>query len=98
MTELKSGLSQIYGDRLKFVVLFGSYARGDYDESSDVDVMIVLVSFPSYWKELVRTAKLASALSLEYGITISRTFMTEQQWHHADMPILSNVRTEGVAV
>jgi predicted nucleotidyltransferase len=98
MTDLKIGLSRIYGGRLKAVILFGSYARGDNDASSDVDVMIVLESFQSYWQELVRTAKLASDLSLEYGMTISRTLMTEQQWHHADMPILRNVRAEGVVV
>lgn len=42
MKELKAGLVRIYGDRLKAVYLYGSYARGDYRPGSDVDVMILL--------------------------------------------------------
>jgi uncharacterized protein len=96
LAELKQGLVDLYGEHLKAMVLFGSYARGDYDESSDVDVMIVLDTYKSYWEELVRSAQLASELSLEYGVTISRTIMTEEQWQRADTPLLKNVREEGV--
>ncbi len=97
MKELKKGLAGMYGSRLKAVILFGSYARGDYDKNSDLDVMIVLDDYQRYWDELVRTSQLASDLSLEYGITISRTIMTDEQWRNADMPILRNVRAEGIA-
>lgn len=31
-----------YGDMLKRVILFGSCARGDFDDESDVDIMILL--------------------------------------------------------
>lgn len=96
LARLKSGLTELYGDRLKSVYLFGSYARGDYDESSDLDVMIVLDNYKSYWEELVRSAELASDLSLEYNVTISRTFMTEEQWKKGDLPVLRNVRAEGI--
>jgi len=97
LAEFKTGLARLYGKRLKGVYLFGSYARGDYDESSDVDVLIVLDTCASYWAELVRSGQLASDLSLEYGLTISRTIMTEEQWRSADWPVLRNIRAEGVA-
>jgi len=29
------------GDKLEQVILFGSYARGDYDEESDIDIMVL---------------------------------------------------------
>ena len=35
-------LRQIYGNHLKTVILYGSYARGDYKEDSDIDIMILL--------------------------------------------------------
>ena len=41
LTELKAGLTHIYGEWLKGVYLFGSYARGEADDESDVDVLIV---------------------------------------------------------
>ena len=35
-------LSEIYGNHLKTVILYGSYARGDYTEDSDIDIMVLL--------------------------------------------------------
>jgi predicted nucleotidyltransferase len=40
--DFKVALQGLYGDRLQEVVLYGSYARGDYDEESDIDLMIIL--------------------------------------------------------
>ena len=60
MKELKQGLAQIYGDKLKAVYLYGSYARGDAKTDSDIDVMIVLRSYRSYRKEIDRTGELTS--------------------------------------
>lgn len=32
----------IYGERLKSVILYGSYARGDFRPDSDIDIMILV--------------------------------------------------------
>ena len=96
MKELKAGLVRIYGDKLKAVYLYGSYARGDARTDSDVDVMIVLRNYRSYGKEIDRTGDLTSDLSLEYGISISRVLMKEMQWKSSDTPLLRNIRTDGV--
>ena len=60
--ELKNGLKRIYEDRLHGVYLFGSYARGDQDPESDLDVLIVLNDFSSYSREVKRTGELVSNL------------------------------------
>ena len=96
MKELKEGLVRIYGDKLKAVYLYGSYARGDARTDSDIDVMIVLNNYKSYGKEIDRTGKLISNLSLEYGISISRVLMKEMQWKTSDTPLLRNIRTDGI--
>jgi predicted nucleotidyltransferase len=96
LAEFKKGLLKLYGKRLKAVYLFGSYARGDYNDASDVDIMIVLDDYDSYWEELVKTSYLASELSLKYGVLISRTIMTEKNWREGDLPLLRNIRAEGI--
>lgn len=96
MKELKEGLVQIYGDKLKAVYLYGSYARGNAQPDSDLDVMIVLQDYRSYGKEIDRTGKLTSNLSLEYGISISRVMTKETQWKISDTPLLRNIRMDGV--
>ena len=96
MKELKAGLVRIYGDRLKAVYLYGSYARGDYRQGSDVDVLILLSDYKNYWEELRRSTELASDISLEYDVTVSRLIMKEIQWKESDMPVLRNIHEEGV--
>ena len=39
--EFIKGTQEILGDRLKQIILYGSYARGDFNEGSDVDIMIL---------------------------------------------------------
>ena len=96
MKELKEGLVQIYGDKLKAVYLYGSYARGDYRQGSDVDVMILLKDYKNYWKELYRSSDYVSDISLKYDVTVSCLIMKEIQWKESDMPVLRNIRREGL--
>ena len=63
LSELKIGLIGLYGERLKRLYLYGSYARGDQDEESD---LCLLDQFDSYAREVARTGQLASDLSLKH--------------------------------
>ena len=40
--EFKKTIQQIYGSRLAKIVLYGSYARGDFHTESDIDFLVVL--------------------------------------------------------
>lgn len=96
MAELKDKLSRLYGERLKGVYLFGSYARGEADEESDIDVLIALDCVGNYSEEIDRTGELVSELSLKFGITISRVFATERQWLEDQTLFFLNVRQEAI--
>jgi predicted nucleotidyltransferase len=98
MKEFKDGLIRIYGDRLKAVYLYGSYARGDYREGSDVDVMILLKNYRNYWNEQKKISQMASDISLEYDITVSCVFIKELEWKTAinEKPLIYNIHKEGL--
>lgn len=40
--DFKSALKKLYGERLQDVVLYGSYVRGDYDDESYINLLVVL--------------------------------------------------------
>ncbi len=96
LKELKEHLGRLYGARLKGVYLFGSYARGEADEASDLDVLIVLDRVDNYSQEIDRTGEMVSALSLQSGVTISRVFASEQRWRTDQTNFFLNVREEAV--
>ncbi|MDL1912051.1 nucleotidyltransferase domain-containing protein [Chloroflexi bacterium CFX6] len=98
LDKLKSGLKQMYGKQFREAYLFGSYARGDYDPDSDIDVLIVLSDFEKYGAELNRTSELIGDLSLEYGITVSVVFTRQSEWQSDKLPFLLNIHAEGVAL
>ena len=67
-------LQEIYGSKMKAVILYGSYARGDYDDESDMDIMI-LVDIPREQLFLYKKpfSKLTSDLGLANDILITVT-------------------------
>lgn len=97
LAELRSRLERIYGDRLRGMYLYGSYARGEPERGSDLDVLIVLDEVQSGWTEIERTSHDTAELSLEHDLTISTVFMSESRWLNDDSTFLRNVRQEGRA-
>ena len=98
LRELKKGFQSVYGAKFKGMYLFGSYARGDYVEGSDLDVLVILTDFERAPLEINRTGDLVGDICLEHLITVSPVFIREKDWLSADRPLLRNVREEGVAV
>ena len=72
MKETCEMLKNVFGDRLEQIWLYGSYARGDFDSESDVDIM-VLVDLPkdklaSYRRKV---SDFSSELDLKYDVLLS---------------------------
>jgi uncharacterized protein len=96
LTHLKQELTNLYGDRLYQLTLFGSQARGDAEPESDIDVLVVLKPPVNPGEEIKRTGKAISDLSLEYDVVISCLFMDETHYQTRNSPLLRNIRKEGV--
>ena len=96
LSQLKTQLQNLYGDRLVNIVLFGSQARGDAVFGSDIDVLVVLKGPVKLGEEIKRTSHLVADLSLEYDEVISRLFMEKEHFLNRQGPLLRNIRKEGI--
>ncbi|MBU2603988.1 MAG: nucleotidyltransferase domain-containing protein [Actinobacteria bacterium] len=98
LSDLEIELRALYGPRLVRLVLFGSQARGEADEGSDIDVLVVLVGPVDAWEEIERTGRIVSDLSLDHTVVISCVFIAEDRYRLEESPLLLNVRREGVLI
>ena len=73
LAEAKALLSAAYADRLKGIVLFGSYARGDFTKESDIDLLVLLSHLPDPLAEDERIFTAICDLSLN-TILFCRSF------------------------
>ena len=99
--EFANSMKMLFGAKLKRIVIYGSYARGDYTDTSDVDVMI-LVSVP---EEQIREYKdqvsdCAFDSFMKYGVDISPVIKNEAHFNEwsDNLPYYRNVRDEGVVI
>jgi predicted nucleotidyltransferase len=99
--ELNRNTQNIMGDKLRKIILFGSYARGDNEEYSDLDIMVLadvdereIKNFES------KLGKLASRASLNHDITVCLLLYDENLFTsrlHLS-PFYRNVLSEGVEI
>ncbi len=97
LTEIQN----IYGSHLKSVILYGSYARGDYTEDSDIDIMILVdlanEEIDSYLDPL---SEIGFQYNIKYDIWIMpivKNIKHFQRWVSA-YPFYQNIQKEGVTL
>jgi uncharacterized protein len=92
----KRELGVLYGERLADLVLYGSFARQEETEESDIDVLVVLKGTVSPVDEIWRMGEAGMKLLLEYGELISVVPTSQDDFLHRASPLLDNIRREGI--
>jgi predicted nucleotidyltransferase len=99
LKEFKQQIAELYGQQLKKVVLYGSYARGQAnDEHSDIDLAVVLEGNINPCREIDRMADIFTDLNLEHNVLIAVYPVSESNFEKLESPLLINVRREGIAL
>jgi len=96
--EYREGLARELGLDLVEIILYGSHARGEATEWSDIDVLCVMKGPLDYGELIQRTSRLTARISLEHDVTLSRAFMPEEEYVASSSPFAMNVRREGLTV
>lgn len=93
--EFKEEISKLYGKRLKDVILYGSWARGEGTEESDVDLLVLLEGKVIPGREIDRMIEIITEINLKYGVLLSVHPMSQGDYITVNSPLLINVRREG---
>ena len=98
LERFKEEIEELYGKRLKNIILHGSWARGDATEDSDIDVIIVLEGKVVPGKEIDRMIDIITEINLKHGVLMSVYPISEEGYSTINSPLLINVRREGTPV
>ena len=94
-------LEKVTDDRVKKVILYGSYARGDFRPDSDVDVMVLVDANVDSVSPLERKiCDITYDFNNEHETDIIPVVQSKEHfdyWKNADM-FYRNVETEGVVI
>ena len=98
LKEFKSELQKLYGEKLKKIILYGSYARREESTHSDIDLAIILKGKVSAFEEIDRIGRIAYDFDLKYNIILSIHPISEEHYQSLKTPFLMNVKEEGILI
>ena len=92
-------IKKIYGSHVRQIILYGSYARGDFRPDSDIDIMILVdmsdIELKSYSEKL---SYMTYDFNLDHDIDIKPIAKSEEIFNKwvVNYPFYSNIHKEGV--
>ena len=80
------------------LILYGSYARGDYREDSDIDLLVLVTADKISPDDEIKIKYPLYHIETDTGIIISPLVLPKKTWEtrHRISPFYQNVTTEGI--
>ncbi len=94
LIEFKKEIQILYGSRLKNVLLYGSWARGEAGEDSDIDVVVILKGDVTPGREIDRMIDIITEITLKYETVISVYPVSEKAYFSVRSPLLLTMHKE----
>jgi len=95
LNKIKSAVGKL--DHTAEIIHFGSTVRGDFNNESDIDVIILVDEKPATFQEEIELKYPLYEIEIESGIIISPIIMTKLEWDLKKNKsiFLENVAEEG---
>lgn len=95
--DVCEAMEHIYDDELSEMVLFGSFARADFHEESDVDILLVLKSDDvSSSLELQKFMEPLTKIEWEHGRYISIKAVSKKKFYESNLMFFRQVKKDGI--
>ncbi|HYG89403.1 MAG TPA: nucleotidyltransferase domain-containing protein [Azospirillum sp.] len=99
IAAFRQGVERLYGNRLEAVLLFGSRARGDFRDDSDLDLAVVLRDRPGDpLDEADRIMDAVFVPTMDAGRVVQPLVLSVGDLKSSQHPLIQGVRAEGVPV
>lgn len=101
INQYTSEAKRQFGTSLKAVVLYGSCAREDYDNESDIDLLVLLTDTPDMLPEARgKMRPIADKLDMQYDVLISAVFQSYDVFieYKEASGFYKNIEKEGVVI
>jgi predicted nucleotidyltransferase len=98
LKRFREAVVALYGDRLERAVLYGSRARGDSRPDSDYDIAVFLRDMPDRWEDMKRLADLGTDILIETGEFIHALPYQSETYTDPRMPLMHEIRREGIVL
>ena len=98
LEEVGEKLKKLYGENLRGIILYGSYARGEATEDSDIDLIILLEDMEDISKEWERYFPIIYEIAFRNDVVISIVPLKERDYYSKNHPFLLNAKKEGIKI
>jgi len=98
LKKIKDFIVQNYGNKVKKVILYGSYAKGNPKESSDIDIMVVVDNSVNCYRIEEELNEILFDILIEHGKLVSLFVVKESLFENYRSPLFLNVREEGIVL
>jgi|LGVF01.1.fsa_nt_gb predicted nucleotidyltransferase len=98
LRRIKVHLTRIYGGMIKRVVVYGSFAKDEADEESDVDIAVVVADKVNLGKAEKSRDELLSQILMEKSELVTVFVIPESKFNTYKSPLIQNIKEDGFTI
>ena len=97
LEEFTKSIRNKYGNKIKKIILYGSMARNEDNDFSDIDILVL--SDEKYQFLQRELSFLAFDIGIKYGVEISvQNYVTSHYKKYSNYSFFQNVKKDGVLI
>lgn len=96
LNHIRDKIGLLYSDRFVSLQLYGSYARNEARQDSDIDLLLVLDGDVDRYSENWKLSDLVLDVLNRFGVFTSFVVLSQYEYRNADWPLLASIENETI--